>query len=112
MSRTYKDKPYKVLEREAVEHGCMRQRVDYLTGRCETVADVDSYQRMFHRHARAYSRWHDWRDFENEWHPEYGNRTRVRDALHVAADAYNSGGADEDWDNPDVYQRRRAWKAA
>lgn len=111
MSRTWKDRPYKLAEREAIRHGYIILRRDWLHGGYRTIGNVDLYRRMSRRPVRAHSRWHDWRDYENDWHPEYGNGTRVRDALHVAADTYNSGSMDGDWDDPDVYQKRRTWKA-
>ena len=111
MARTWKDKPYHLLEREAVRRGYVRQHRDWHGG-IRMVADVTTYCYACHRQAKTYDRWHDWRDYEDDWQPSYGNETRIRDGLRVAVNEYNSGLLDEDWDNPHAYQRRRAWHIA
>lgn len=111
MARTWKDKPYRLLEREAVRRGYVRQRRDWHGG-IRMVADVTAYCYACHRQTKTYDRWHDWRDYEDDWQPDYGNETRIRDGLHMAVNEYNSGLLDEDWDNPHAYQRRRAWRTA
>lgn len=78
MARTWKDKPYRLLEREAVRRGYVRQRRDWLGG-IRMVADVTAYCYACHRQAKTYDRWHDWRDYEDDWRPDYGNETRIRD---------------------------------
>ena len=45
----------------------------------------------------------------DDWYTDYGNKTRIRDSLSIAVNTYNSGMMDEDWDEPNVYQRRRRW---
>lgn len=105
MARTWKDKPYKVMEREAVEHGCTLTLRDW-RNRPRVVADIEAYLRRIHRHARIRPR-HDYG--EDLWRPSYGNEAVIRDRLHMAATAHNSMLMDADWDDPDVYRRRRSW---
>ncbi|MBT1162972.1 hypothetical protein [Bifidobacterium sp. SO1] len=111
MSRTYKDRNYKQLEREALRFGFTYINHHYGLRPPELVGDVDAY--VAHRgrkaHLRTYNRWHDWRDYESDWAPDYGIPSAIRDHLTVARHAANSGLLDEDWDDPIVYQRHIRW---
>ena len=108
MSRTYKDKPYRLVEQEAIEHGYWELWPDWRGG-YRIVGDTYAYRNATGKRYRTYSRWHDYRDYEAEWNPDYGDPKRIRMILRQAADAHNHGIMDEDWDDSTVYQRRRAW---
>lgn len=111
MSRTYKDKNYKLLEREAAQHGFLE--IDNHSGLApaEWTGNVTAYANHAGRkqHIHAYTRWHDWRDYENDWYPNWGSRSQLRDRLTVARHLANNGFMTLDWDDPIVYQQRAAW---
>lgn len=108
MSRTFKDRPCALIEDEARSRGfshtfdCGRFHWEYV----EVAKYAYSRKRNPHIPAR---RWEDWRWIEDDWYTDYGNETRIRDSLSIAVNTYNSGMMDEDWDEPNVYQRRRRW---
>lgn len=108
MSRTFKDRPYALIEDEARSRGfshtydCGRFHWEYV----EVAKYAYSRKRNPHIPAR---RWEDWRWIEDDWYTDYGNETRIRDSLSIAVNTYNSGMMNEDWDEPNVYQRRRRW---
>lgn len=108
MSRTFKDRPYALIEDEARSRGfshtydCGRFHWEYV----EIAKYAYSRKRNPHIPAR---RWEDWRWIEDDWYTDYGNETRIRDSLSIAVNTYNSGMMNEDWDEPNVYQRRRRW---
>lgn len=112
MSRTYKDKSYRQIEHEAARHGFLRLDRHFGLKPAEWVGDVDAYAAFRGRkaHLRTFTRWHDWRDYEDDWYPDYGSRAAVRDRLTIAVHEANSGQMDTDWDSHIVYRRRAAWK--
>ena len=85
MSRTFKDKPYRVLKREAMEHGYTYLRYNWM-------------------------HWHNWHDCEDDWYPDYVNRRTVRDRCRIAVREANDGVMDDDWDDPRLYRRRVKWE--
>lgn len=109
MSRTFKDKPYSVIEEDARSCGFSRTRT---FGWGYSFEEIDlkgyAYSRKRNPHVPA-RRWCDWRWIEDDWYTDYGSETEIRDALRAAVVTYNKGGMDEDWDEPVVYQRRRRW---
>lgn len=66
MSRTFKDKPYRVLEREALEHGYAYLRHNWMhpTEPPTLEGDVTAYAYSQSRKAHIPSgrRWHSWLD--------------------------------------------------
>lgn len=75
MSRTFKDKPYRVLEREALEHGYAYLRHNWMhpTEPPTLEGDVTAYAYSQSRKAHIPSgrRWHSWHDYEDDWYPDY-----------------------------------------
>lgn len=111
MSRTYKDRPYRLAQREAMDHGYVS-----LHGWTDDptrlfLADVGTYVRSRHnvRCHLPLRRYEDWRWIEGDWESDYGNERRIAQHLHMACREANSGLMDDDWDDPVVYQRRRRW---
>lgn len=115
MSRTDKDKPYRILEQEARNHGYLRLQHTYLgNGRWAMTPDAPDVATYAHTqgskaHIPAGDRWHDWRDYELDWAPDYGSPTIIRNHLQQTIHTANSGLMDEDWDDPVLYQRRVRW---
>lgn len=109
MSRTYKDRPFFLIREDARSRGFSHVRV-FGWGFSREEIDLRGYAYTRKRNPHIpVRRWCDWRWIEDDWHTDYGSDTRIRDMLHVAVDEYNSGRLDEDWDEPNVYQRRRRW---
>lgn len=108
MSRTWKDRPYRLSEREAINAGYWYIWPN-IHGGWDVHGDVASYRAATGKPVCSHSRWNDYRDYEREWRPSYGNPTRIRSILRHAADEHNCGLMDADWDDPIVYQRRRIW---
>lgn len=112
MSRTWKDRPYRIMEDEAKRAGYLRSWYWPLPRGASSrlVPDVRTYAyaagRNVHIPAR---RMHDWRWIEDDWTTDYGASHRVREALNAAAIAANNGYDMRDWDDPIAYQRRRRW---
>lgn len=114
MSRTFKDRPYRLREAEAVAAGCL-----FYTLRCggqdcfSAVGDVDGYEYSRHNH-RTHApirRYSDWRWIEGDWCTDYGApRCEVARRLRGVCGLANGGALDADWDDPVVYQRRRRWR--
>ncbi|PWG66641.1 hypothetical protein [Bifidobacterium callitrichidarum] len=112
MSRTYKDQPYRLFQKKAIEHGYRRIRwITPLPVDDTWYADVDGYlysrhNQRVHAPLRHYS---DWRWIEDDWLTDYGNERHIKQRLKMACQTANSGLMDADWDDPLVYQRRRTW---
>lgn len=88
MSRTFKDKPYRVLEREALEHGYTYLRHNWMhpTEPPTLEGDVTAYAYSQSRKAHIPSgrRWHSWHDYEDDRYPDYVGRHTVRDRCRLA----------------------------
>ena len=75
MSRTFKDRPYALIEDEARSRGfshtydCGRFHWEYV----EVAKYAYSQKRNPHIPAR---RWEDWRWIEDDWYTDYGNESR------------------------------------
>ncbi|PJM74182.1 hypothetical protein CS006_03385 [Bifidobacterium primatium] len=112
MSRTFKDRPYRIPAREALDHGFVRDSRPPrpVTGDVWS-ADMAGYfhSRRNRRNHLPLRRWGDWRWIEGDWVTDYGSRHEIRARLRLAAEAYNHGLMTDDWDDPVVYQRRRCW---
>lgn len=110
MSRTYKDCPFRLVENEARSNGFVRH---VSLGRGSISFDIVNVSEYVYSHRHNFHapirRRNDYRQLEDEWESDYGNKTLIRNALHNAVSEYNSGCLDEDWDDPNVYQRRRQW---
>lgn len=112
MSRTWKDRPYRVMQAEATHAGCLRMRPYYhpfddpLTLKPDVVAYAYAADHNTHIPARRFTLC---RFVERSWTTDYGTRRQVCEALHDAANQANSGHDMRDWDNPMAYQRRRRW---
>lgn len=110
MSRTYKDKPYRVFESEAKSHGFAHHELWFAADEPREVIEVGKYaysKGNTHIPVRRHTRI---RFIESEWwYTDYGNESAIRDTLHKAAVDYNNGVLDEDWDDVRAYQRRRRW---
>lgn len=113
MSRTYKDRPYRLAVREAQEAGYV-VHVPFRPLFAATSAwytDVDGYaytrhNRRIHLPLRRFS---DWRWIEGDWMTDHGDARQIRQHLKMACRDANSGLMSDDWDDPVVYQRRRRW---
>lgn len=106
MSRTFKDRPYRLAVEEAKQHG-----VVWTHWNGATVGDACAYGWMTgNRMHVPLDRMRCWYFIEDDWYPTYGNERRIRQTLKQAANSFNHGLADEDWDEPEVYQRRRVWR--
>ena len=85
MSRTFKDKPYRVLEREALEHGYTYLRHNWMHPTEPPTVEGDvaaySYSRGRKEHIPSGHRWHSWHDYEDDWYPDYVGRHTVRDRV-------------------------------
>ena len=114
MSRTFKDKPYRVLEREALEHGYAYLRHNWMHPTEPPTLEGDvaaySYSRGRKEDIPFGYRWHNWHDYEDGWHPDYVNRRTVRDRCRIAVREANDGVMDDDWDDPRLYRRRVKWE--
>ena len=114
MSRTFKDKPYRVLKREALEHGYTYLRYNWMHPTEPPTVEGDvaaySYSRGRKEHIPFGYRWHNWHDYEDGWHPDYVNRRTVRDRCRIAVREANDGVMDDDWDDPRLYRRRVKWE--
>lgn len=116
MSRTFKDRPYRVVAREALDHGYRRISYWSAVSRPDSddvwYADVEGY--AYTRHNRnlhvQLDRMRMFRWIEGGWSTDYGLPREVRDRLRLAVRDANSGLIDEDWDDPVLYQRRRIWR--
>ncbi|MBW3090724.1 hypothetical protein [Bifidobacterium miconisargentati] len=114
MSRTWKDRPYRVMEAEAEHAGYMRNRYWPLpccnASEIRLVPDVTAYAYAvgYDAHIPAHHM-RDYRWIEDDWIPDYGANHRVREALNAATIAANNGYDMRDWDDPIAYQRRRRW---
>lgn len=113
MSRTWKDRPYRIMETEAERAGYMHTRrwpLPHNMSATRLVPDVTAYayatNHNLHIPARRIK---DYRWIEDDWIPDYGASHRVREALNAAAIAANNGHSMHDWDDPIAYQRRRRW---
>ena len=104
MSRTFKDKPYHVLKREALEHGYTYLRHNWMhpTEPPTLEGDVTAYAYSQSRKAHIPSgrRWHSWHDYEDDWYPDYVGRHTVRDRCRLAVREADTGLMDDDWDDP------------
>lgn len=111
MSRTYKDRPYHLAQREALEHGFIFRSWLHVDSKPLFCADVESYAYSRHRVLKhlPLRRYSDWRWIEGDWESDYGDERRIAQHLHMACRESNSGLVDDDWDDPVVYQRRRRW---
>ncbi|PJM74798.1 hypothetical protein [Bifidobacterium simiarum] len=112
MSKTYKDRPYYLAEREALAVGYDNGWwTRWVTVKPEWRADVDGYAYTRHNHRThlRLRRRSDWRWIEGDWSTDYGNERRIGQLLKMACREANSGLMSEDWDDPLVYQRRRRW---
>lgn len=71
MSRTFKDKPYRVLEREAMEHGYTYLRYNRMHSAEPPTLEGDvaayAYSRGRKAHIPSGRRWHNWHDCEDDW---------------------------------------------
>lgn len=112
MSRTYKDRPYRLFQKKAAENGYWR--ILWITPfevDDTWYADTDGY--LYSRHNQRIhvplKHYADWRWVEDDWLTDYGNEHRIKQLLKQACDTANNGLMDDDWDNPLVYQRRRSW---
>lgn len=114
MSRTFKDKPYRVLEREALEHGYTYLRHNWMhpTEPPTLEGDVTAYAYSQSRKAHIPSgrRWHSWHDYEDDRYPDYVGRHTVRDRCRLAVREADTGLMDNDWDDPRLYRRRVKWE--
>ncbi|WP_133119390.1 hypothetical protein [Bifidobacterium scaligerum] len=112
MSRTWKDRPYRIMEAEAKRAGYTHNTywlLPYSVSR-EPVPDVTSYAYATSCNAHIPARRiRDYRWIEDDWIPDYGASHRVRKALNAAPIAANNGYDMRDWDDPIAYQRRRRW---
>ena len=101
MSRTWKDRPYRVMQAEAIHAGCLRMRPYYhpfdnpLTLEPDVVAYAYAADHNTHIPAQRFTLC---RFVERSWTTDYGTRRQA-----------NSGHDMRDWDNPMAYQRRRRW---
>lgn len=88
MSRTFKDKPYRVLEREAMEHGYTYLRYNRMHSAEPPTLEGDvaayAYSRGRKAHIPSGRRWHNWHDCEDDWYPDYVSRRTVRDRIRLA----------------------------
>lgn len=111
MSRTYKDRPYRLAQCEALDHGYVFQWRWNPNPMDLFSADVEAY--AYSRHNTRFHlplrHWSDWRWIEGDWETDCGNERRIAQRLHMACREANSGFMDDDWDDPLVYQRRRRW---
>lgn len=88
MSRTWKDRPYRVMQAEATHAGCLRMRPYYhpfddpLTLKPDIVAYAYAADHNTHIPARRFTLC---RFVERSWTTDYGTRRQVREALHDAA---------------------------
>lgn len=75
MSRTFKDKPYRVLEREALEHGYTYLRHNWMHPSEPPTLEGDvtayAYSQSRKAHIPSGRRWHSWHDYEDDWYPDY-----------------------------------------
>ena len=114
MSRTYKDKPYHVLKREALEHGCTYPRYDRMHPSEPSTLEGDvtayAYSRGRKAHIPSGHRWHSWHDYEDDWYPDYVNRRTVRDRCRIAVREANTGMMDAGWGDPRLYRHRIKWE--
>lgn len=114
MSRTFKDKPYRVLEREALEHGYTYLRYNWMHPTEPPTVEGDvaaySYSRGRKEHIPFGYRWHSWHDYEDGWYPDYVGRHTVRDRCRIAVREADTGLMDDDWDDPRLYRRRVKWE--
>ncbi|TPF95284.1 hypothetical protein [Bifidobacterium sp. UTBIF-78] len=109
MSRTWKDRPYRVMQNEAAKAGCLRPPYYSRHKPAPLVPDVKTYAyvtgRDVHIPARRFTICH----LAEDWDTDYGSRRAIRDALKAAIRDANSGIDMRDWDHPIAYQRRRRW---
>ena len=95
MSRTFKDKPYRVLKREALEHGYTYLRHNWMHPTEPPTVEGDvaaySYSRGRKEHIPSGHRWHGWHDYEDDWYPDYVGRHTVRDRCRIAVRGANTG---------------------
>lgn len=114
MSRTFKDKPYRVLKREALEHGYTYLRHNWMHPSEPPTFEGDvtayAYSQSRKAHIPSGRRWHSWHDYEDDWYPDYVGRHTVRDRCRLAVREANAGLMDDDWDDPRLYRRRVKWE--
>ncbi|RSX56935.1 hypothetical protein D2E24_0880 [Bifidobacterium samirii] len=105
MSRTYKDRPYRLDIRAALVDEYLDSSAEaWPHASRESLADVVRYgytrhNRNMHLPLRRRS---NWRWIEGDRIPEYGNARRIRQHLKMACRGANSGLMDDDWDDPIV----------
>ena len=70
MSRTFKDKPYRVLKREALEHGYTYLRHNWMHPSEPPTLEGDvtayAYSQSRKAHIPSGRRWHSWHDYEDD----------------------------------------------
>lgn len=133
MSRTWKDRPYRVMAKEAVSNGWYSientwaqwnpvtgnwvpaNPIEYPYTRSNLVPEVEAwgYGSKTNVHVPS-ARLTMYRWIEEDWIPDWGTRRSVRDGLRDAVRTANTYGIESDeldeWDDPETMRRRIRWK--